>query len=64
MEKDMKKTKYELNIVKDDANKKEEIINNYKQEVQYLKNELNKNSTSRKRTDQAKSIKDQRKKTP
>ena len=30
---DMKKTKDELNIVKDDSNKKEEIINNFKQEV-------------------------------
>ena len=42
MGEDMKKAKDELNIVKDDANKKEEILNNYKQEVQYLKNELKK----------------------
>ena len=100
----MKKTKNELNIIKDDANKKaeieqelsvkvaellkakdeleeknnvikdlknninhsekmEEIINKYKQEVQYLKNELIKkrnNSKSKKRTDQAKSFKDQK----
>ena len=48
----MKKTKDELNIAKDD-------VNNYKQEVQYLIK-----SKSRKRTDQVKSIKDQRKKTP
>ena len=67
MVEDMKKTKDELNIAKNYAN-------NYKQEVQYLKNDVNnykqkiqhlkKNSTSRKRSDQAKSIKDQRKKTP
>ena len=31
--------------------KTKKIINNYKQEVQYLKNELKNNSTSRKRTD-------------
>ena len=40
-----------------------EIINKYKQEVQYLKNELIKkrnNSKSKKRTDQAKSFKDQK----
>ena len=40
-----------------------EIINKYKQEVQYLKNELTKkrnNSKSKKRTDQAKSFKDQK----
>ena len=67
MAEDMKKTKDELNIAKNN-------VNNYKQEVQYLKNDVNdykqkvqhlkKNSTSRKRSDQAKSIKDQRKKTP
>ena len=67
MAEDMKKTKDELNIAKN-------YINNYKQEVQYFKNDVNnykqkvqhlkKNSTSRKRSDQAKSIKDQRKKTP
>ena len=67
MAEDMKKTKDELNIAKNNAN-------NYKQEAQYLKNDVNdykqkvqhfkKNSTSRKRSDQAKSITDQRKKTP
>ena len=99
----MKKTKDELNIIKDDANKKteieqelsfkvaellkakdeleeknnvikdlkkifydsekmKEIINSYKQEVQNLKNVLKKrnNSKSKKRTDQAKSFKDEK----
>ena len=40
-----------------------EIINNYKQEIQYLKNELIKkrnDSKSKKRIDQAKSFKDQK----
>ena len=40
-----------------------EIINKYKQEIQYLKNELIKkrnNSKRKKRTDQAKSFKDQK----
>ena len=40
------------------------IKKNYKQEVQYLKNEFKKISASRKRTDQAKYTKDQRKKIP
>ena len=40
-----------------------EIINNYKQEIQYLKNQLIKkrnDSKSKKRTDQAKFFKDQK----
>ena len=57
------------NVIKDlknninDSEKMKEIINNYKQEVQYLKNELIKkrnNSKSKKRTDQAKSFKYQK----
>ena len=42
-----------------------EIINNYKQEIQYLKNQLIKkrnDSKSKNRTDQAKSFKDQNEK--